>query len=194
MVDGSYAVPMLPGQTDLLNFERANAIEENLHYLIRQWPAFEAETTAEAIGEHGYLPISRTASPAEGAEVTLLQHLPKLLVILSGTGLDYLVWSGADWERMGGGTSQMILACTLEAPSEGTAMAALNRLFIGSSGHADIDISLAAERLDGTLRITRENVTRILFRAVATWYSLGAAVDSWDALSGGSWADARNTI
>lgn len=194
MVDGSYSIPMLPGKTDPLNFERANAIEENLHYLIRQWPAFEVETTAEAIGEHGYLPISRTASPAEGAEVTLLQHLPRLLVILSGTGLGYLAWSGTGWERMSGGTSQMILACTLEAPSEEAAMAALNRLSIGSSGHADIDISLAAERLDGSLRITRENVTRILFRAVATWYSLGAAVDSWDALSGGSWADARNTI
>lgn len=194
MVDGSYSIPMLPGQTDLLNFERANAIEENLHYLIRQWPAFEVETTAETIGEHGYLPISQAASPADGAEVTLLQHLPKLLVILSGTGLGYLVWSGAGWESYSAGSSQIVLAYTLESPSEAAAMSALKSLIIGSSSHADIDISLAAERLDGSLRIRRGNVTRILFRAVATWYSLGAAVDNWGALSGGTWEDARNTI
>lgn len=64
MIDRSYFVPLLPGASDLLDVYKANAIEQNLRYLIQQWPAFEVETIHELIGDYGTVFVPDAASPA----------------------------------------------------------------------------------------------------------------------------------
>lgn len=189
MVDQSYYIPLLPDAADLLDVYRANAIEENLRFLIRQWPAFEAETISRLIGRDGILTIHETASPAQGAEVTLLQHFPRFLVLADGDGLEHISWAGDGWTAQDG--DGLVLACLLDDPSEQEANAALGRLSFGSTWNADLTISLAAELEDGSLRFVRRGLTHMLFRAEMTWGRLGREHDSWAELASETWAQAR---
>ena len=59
------------------------------------------------------------------------------------------------------------------------------------AGDADVTVSLAAEREDGSLRILRENLTRLLFRAGATWGLVEEKTSCWGGLAGMDWADAE---
>lgn len=190
MIDQSFFVPLLPKAEEKLNYQRANDIERNIGFLIRQWPAFEAETVAPLIGSYGYLEVSERASPAQGAEVTLLQHLPRLLVIFSGARAETLLWEGQGWEKEAF-PSGLVLSHALAEPSEKTAMEALLGLSVGCAGDLDAAVSLAAEQADGKLRIVRENLTRMLFRAGAIWGLVEAKTACWDDLSGMSWNDVK---
>lgn len=191
MVDQSIFVPLLPKTGDKLNYEKANDIERNIRFLIRQWPAFEAETIAPLIGSYGYLETTERASPAQGAEATLLQHLPRLLVIFTGPGAETLLWDGAGWEEAGS-SQGLVLAYALAEPSEQTAMEALRGLSVGCAGEADVTMSLAAERVDGTLRIVREDLAKMLFRAGATWGLVEAKTACWGDLSGITWGNVEH--
>lgn len=188
MVDQSIFVPLLPKAGDKLNYEKANDIERNIRFLIRRWPAFEAETIAPLIGSYGYLETAERASPTQGAEVTLFQHLPRLLVIFTGLGAETLLWDGAGWEEAAS-SQGLVLAHELAEPSEQAAMEALHGLSVGCAGEADVTVSLAAERADGTLRIVRENLTRMLFRAGASWGLVEAKTACWGDLSEAAWGD-----
>lgn len=188
MVDQSIFVPLLPKAGDKLNYGKANDIERNIRFLIRQWPAFEAETIAPLIGSYGYLETTERASPAQGTEVTLLQHLPRLLVIFTGPGAETLLWDGAGWEEAGS-SQGLVLTYALAEPSEQAAMEALRGLSVGSAGEADVTVSLSAEQTDGALRIVRENLTRMLFRAGATWGLVEAKTACWGDLSEAAWGD-----
>lgn len=191
MIDQSYFVSLLPEASERLNVHRANYIEENLFYLIRQWPAFEVRTLRAYIGLDGHLLIYETASPAEGVEVTLLQNLPRLLVLLEGDGVDHVVWSGDGWAVLDGEGEALVLACVLDEPSEDAANKALRALTLGSTWDADLTVSLAAERLDGSLRLVRRGLTQILFRAWNTWGRLRRQYASWAAAGGQTWAEAK---
>lgn len=187
VIDQSYFVPLLPEASERLNFTRANDIEKNVGFLIRQWPAFEAETLAELVGSFGFLQGPEQASPAEGVQVTLLQHLPRLLVLLTGPGAETLSWSGEGWAPADG--PGLTLAHMLDPADEKGAMGVLAALSIGCAGDADITVSLAAERADGSLCILREDLTRILFRAGAVWGLVEEKTSCWDDLAGMDWAD-----
>ncbi len=188
MIDQSWFVPLLPEAQARLDFNRANDIEKNVAFLIRQWPAFETETVAELVGSYGFLQAPERASPAQGAQVTLLQHLPRFLVVLEGPGVETLSWSGEGWERADG--PGLTLAYTLGQAHERAAMEALGRLTLWCAGEADAEVSLAAERADNSLRILRENLTRLLFRAGATWGLVEVKTSCWGGLSGLDWAGA----
>ena len=189
MIDQSYFVPLLPEAGARLNFIRANDIEKNVGFLIRQWPAFETETLAELVGSYGFLQNPERASPAEGAQVTLLQHLPRLLVLLTGPGAETLSWSGDGWEAAQG--PGLTLAHMLDPADEKGAMGVLAALSVWCAGDADVTVSLAAEREDGSLRILRENLTRLLFRAGATWGLVEEKTSCWGGLAGMDWEDAE---
>ncbi len=189
MVDQSYLVPLLPKPADKLTYGRANGIEKNLGFLIREWPDFEAETVSALVGSCGYLEAAERASPAQGAQVVILQRLPRLRVLLAGTGLDGLEWAGEGWEAIPAAGS-LVLRHTLAQPSVEAAMAALRGLSVGCRGEADLTMSLAAERADGSLRIVREGLARMLFRTGAAWGLLEAKTNCWEDLSGAGWSDA----
>lgn len=191
MIDQSFSIPLLPRAGDKLNYERANDIERNIWFLIRQWPAFEVEAVAPLIGSYGYLETTERASPAQGAEVTLLQHLPRLLVFFSGPGAETLLWEGAGWTRIPSALG-LILACALAEPSERAAMEALRGLSVGCAGEADVTVSLAAEQTDGALRIGRDGLCRMLFRGSATWNLAREKLGTWGGAAGMTWDDARN--
>ena len=190
MVDRSYFVPLLPAASDLLDVYKANAIEDNLRYLIRQWPAFEVETIRELIGDYGTVFVPDTVSPAQGAEVTLLQHLPRFFVIVEGdTG--YMTWAGGGWAKENGAEGAVILARAPDTADEDGANEALRGLILGASWNADLVISLGAQRADGTLEIIRPGVTKILFRAEMTWDRLEREHKNWMELKPETWEDAR---
>lgn len=190
LADTSYYVPLMPDAREQLNVYKANAIEENLHYLIRQWPAFEVETVRALIGDYGTVFVPEPASPAQGVEVTLLQHLPRLLVLVEGEGLEHISWAGEGWTAQDG--DGLALAYMLDGPSEQAANAALVGLAFTADWNADVTISLAAEREDGTLRIIRRGLTQMLFRAEMTWGRLGRERGAWAELDGETWAQARS--
>ena len=190
MVDQSYFVPLLPDASDLLDVYKANAIEQNLRYLIQQWPAFEVETILELIGDYGTVFVPGTASPAQGAEVTLLQHLPRFFVIVEGdTG--YMTWAGDGWAAENGAETGILLFRMPDTASEDGANEALRSLVLGATWNADLTISLGARRADGSLEIIRPSVTKILFRAEMTWGRLGRERKNWAKLKAETWEGAR---
>lgn len=190
MIDQSYYVALLPDAGEPLNVYRANAIEENLRYLIRQWPAFEAEARRALVGEHGTIFVPGTASPAEGAEVTLLQHLPRFSVVVDGD-VEHMAWAGEGWELTSRAGSRAVLARVPDTADRDGANGALRGLTLWADWNADLTISLAAEREDGTLRVVRRALTRMLFRAEMTWGRLGRERKAWAALTGETWAQTR---
>lgn len=190
MIDRSYSVPLLPDASALLDVYRANAIEENLRYLIRQWPAFEVETIRELIGDYGTIFAPDTASPAQGAEVTLLQHLPRFFVIVDGD-VAYMTWAGEDWAAEDGAGDRVVLHRVPDTADEAGANGALRGLTIGAVWNADLTISLGARRADGALEIVRPGVTKLLFRAEMTWGRLGREHKNWAQLEPETWAEAR---
>lgn len=190
MIDRSYFVPLLPGASDLLDVYKANAIEENLRYLIRQWPAFEVETIRGLIGDYGTVFVPSTASPAQGAEVTLLQRLPRFFVIVEGdTG--YMTWAGSGWAAEDEIEGGVMLFRAPDTADEKEANEALRGLVLGATWNADLTVSLGARRADGTLEIVRPSVTKILFRAEITWGRLGRERKNWAALKAETWEQVR---
>ena len=190
MVDHSYYVPLLPEATGPPNVYEANYIEENLRYLILQWPAFETETILPLIGDYGTIFVPDTACPAQGVEVALLRRLPRFFVIIDGD-VERIGWTGDGWELLENGGHRMILSRAPDTEDAAAANDALTGLSFSASWNADLTISLAAERADGTLRLTRSNVTKMLFRAEMTWGRLGREHEMWAELTDETWAEAR---
>lgn len=190
LIDVSYNIPPLPDPGDPLDFQGANAIELNLFALIRAWPAFETVTILGRLGSYGYLDIrdNETATPADGISVELIQHLPRLLVLLDGDGLANIRWSGGGWAEESPGT----LVYQLKELSAASAMSALRALTISAVGDADIIVTLAAENLlwepDG-LRLVGQGQTRLLFRGRATWGLARAKKHTWGGAKPLTWGE-----
>ena len=55
MKDDAYSLELLPATLKRLTFTAANAIEENLQYLILLFPYFSGKIRASPIGSYGYL-------------------------------------------------------------------------------------------------------------------------------------------
>lgn len=189
MVDPSYFVAMLPEAADALDFKRANAIEDNVSHLIQSWPVFETELVRAFIGSLDYLQADEAASPAQGVTVSFIRVLPRLLVLLSGEGLEHITWSGEGWTEQETADG-LTLSYTLGKPVEDIATAALSLLVFRSDGHADLTFTLAAERLDGSLRLPGQHVTHMLFRAEGTWGLLRARAKVWSNARALSWGGA----
>ncbi len=190
MIDPSYFVAMLPEAADALDFKRANAIEDNVSHLIQSWPVFETEQVREFIGSLDYLQTDESASPAQGVTVSFLRVLPRLLVCLTGEGLEHITWSGAGWtaEETADG---LTLSYALGKPVEDIATAALSLLVFRSDGHANLAFTFAAERPDGSLRLPGQHVTHMLFRTAGTWGLLRARAKVWSGARAMTWGGAK---
>ena len=190
MIDVSYHVPRLPAPEDPLDFHGANAIEYNLLALIRAWPAFETETVRDRVGSYGYLDTrdGETATPADGIAVELIQHLPRLTVLLTGD-LDAVTWSGTGWSEEAPGE----LVYQLKELTPANAMSALRGLVVRSAGDADVAVTLAAENLlwepDG-LRLYGTGRTLMLFRGKGTWGLAKVKKLTWGGAKPLEWGEA----
>lgn len=191
MMDVSFGIPSLPAPGVPLDYAGANAIEYNLMALIRAWPAFETVTTLDKLGSYGYLDTrdSEAATPADGIKIELIQRLPRLLVLLSGEGLDRVTWAGTGWTEEAPG----VLVYPLKELTAANAMAALRTLTVSAAGDADITVTLAAEDLlwepDG-LRLVGLGKTRLLFRSRATWGLAKVKKQTWGGAKPLAWGDA----
>lgn len=188
MIDVSYNIPRLPRPEDPLDYIGANAIEHNLFALIRAWPVFESVQTAPSIGSYGYLQLDETGTPADGVEVTFLQYLPRILVLLEGNGLENVTWHGKGWLEENGA-----LVYTLSEISLQNANAALKQLYFSAAGEADITIAVAGENLGwepGSLRLYGEGRTRLLFWGRATWGLARVKKLTWGGARPLTWGEA----
>lgn len=188
MIDVSFCVPHLPAPGDPLDTDGANAIEKNLAALILAWPVFVSEQLLPSIGSYGYLQLDETASPVLGVEVTECRYLPRLLVILEGEGRENLTWSGTGWAEENG-----TLVYTMTESNVSNANAALRQLIIGSTGDADITVTLAGENLDwepSALRLYGDGRTMLLFRSRATWGLAKAKKHTWGGAKPLTWGQA----
>ncbi len=188
MIDPSYGVHRLPGPGDPLTFDNANYIEENLRALILAWPAFETETAKAALGSYGYLQLDESAAPSGGVRVTVDQHLPRILVLLEGEGLEHVHFSGFGWKEENG-----VLVYTVSEPYARNANAALATLIFSADGDADITVTVAAEdpawEPDG-LRLTGLGRTRLLFSSRCTWGFARAKKLTWGGAKPLTWGQA----
>lgn len=188
MTDVSHNIPRLPGADTPLDYDGANAIEYNLYALIRAWPVFEDQQVKPFVGSYGYLQLDENASPSEGIEVTFMQRLPRLMVFLSGEGLESLSWRGNGWTAEKG-----VLVYTLSDPSESNANSALRNLWFSATGDVDATVILAGENLewesDG-LRLYGIGWTKILFRSKATWGLVKAKKLTWGGAKPLTWGEA----
>lgn len=193
MIDVSFGAPRIPGPADPLDTAGANAIEWNLYALIRAWPAFETLTILDQLGSYGYLDTrdGETVTPADGIEIDLIQYLPRLLVLLEGTGLANVQWAGTGWAEEAPGA----LIYPLKELTAANAMSALRQLSISATGDADITVALAAENLlwepDG-LRLYGIGQTKLLFRGRATWGLVKAKKLTWGGAKPLTWGGAAD--
>lgn len=189
MIDVSYNIPPLPEPDEPLDYTGANAIEWNLYALIRAWPVFESDQVLPAIGSYGFLQLDETASPVEGVAVTFLQYLPRLLVLLTGDGLENVTWRGEGWKEEIPG----VLVYTMTSFTADNANAALRQLWFSAEGDADVTVTLAGENLgwepDG-LRLVGLGWTVLRFRSRATWDLAKALKKTWDGAKPLTWDEA----
>lgn len=67
MKDDAYSLELLPATLKRLTFTAANAIEENLQYLILLFPYFSGKIRASPIGSYGYLELTETGCAGTGS-------------------------------------------------------------------------------------------------------------------------------
>ena len=68
MKDDAYSLELLPATLKRLTFTAANAIEENLQYLILLFPYFSGKIRASPIGSYGDLELTgSTSNPRSGS-------------------------------------------------------------------------------------------------------------------------------
>lgn len=188
MIDISYCTARLPLAGQPLDWIRANAIEDNLRALILAWPEFISETVLYSVGSYGYLQLDESSSAAPGVEVTTIRHLPRLLVILTGYGLENLSWTGDGWHIEDG-----VLCYHMTESSVFNANAALRQLIFSASGDVDAVVTLAGYNPDWEpvpLRLVGLGQTRILFRTRATWGLAKAKLHTWGGAHGMTWGRA----
>ena len=82
MKDKTYSLPLLPISMAALTVEGANAIEENLRYLISLFSLFDAQIKTDAIGTLGYLELSESADEAAPADSDAEEVIGELKVEL----------------------------------------------------------------------------------------------------------------
>lgn len=189
MIDVSYNIPRLPEAGNPLDYKGANAIEWNLYALIRAWPAFESEQLMPGVGSYGYLQLDETGAPSDGVEVTFLQYLPRLLVLLEGTGLEHVAWRGVGWVEETSG----VLVYTLSELSLHNANGALKQLRFSADGDADFTVTVAGENLGwepGGLRLIGHGQTRFVFSSRATWGFARTKFGTWGAAKGHTYGQA----
>lgn len=186
--DVSYGIKSLPGPGEPLDYTGANAIEENLRALILAWPEFISETILHSIGSYGYLQLDETSSAAPGVEVTTIRLLPRLLVIITGEGLENLSWTGDGWHVEDG-----VLCYHMTETSVYNANAALRQLIFSATGNVDAVVTLAGYNPDWEpdgLKLVGLGQTRLRFRARATWGFVKAKKHTWGGAKPLTWGEA----
>ena len=87
MKDDAYSLELLPVTLKRLTFTAANAIEENLQYLILLFPYFSGKIRASPIGSYGYLELTETGCAGDGFDIESAIRINKIKITVSGADL-----------------------------------------------------------------------------------------------------------
>lgn len=169
MIDQAYSLAVLPDSFCGLTFVGANTIEENLRYLILLYYLFDAEPTVESLGSLGYLELTETGLPSEGFYIEMASAMDRLLVMVTGGGLERLSWRGTGWQARSLEARTLLLAYEFSEPvgTEGL-RAALAELSLTATGDVTAVLTLSAES-DPVTHLDAGGTVQMLFRSGATW-------------------------
>lgn len=188
MKDESYGIALLPTTAEHFTWSMANAIEDNLRALIMAWPEFISETVLYSVGSYNYLQLDEISSAAPGVKTTVVRHLPRLLVLLDGDGLENLTWTGEGWSEEDGSLCYRMTETTVE-----NANSALRNLVFSASGDVTATVTLAGSNPDwepGGLLLVGLGQTHLLFRAKGTWGLARAKKYTWGGAKPMTWGEA----
>lgn len=179
MIDNAYALPPYPEDLVRLDYLGANAIEENLRYLILLFSRFDTEVVCEALGSLGYLELTETGLPAEGLKVTHGAVITRLIITVTGPDLTPLAWSGDGWELVSTNKTALHLKYDFAEIAETDDLnAALALLQFTATDDIDAVVTMAAESPD--THLDSEHSVIMLFRGGATWALLEDKTLTWE--------------
>jgi hypothetical protein len=165
-----------------LNLDAANAIEENLRYLIGLFSLFDASLRASAIGSLGYLELTESGNAGEGFLIETVSQINRLEVTVTGEDLSKLLWSGTAWQLISTSKTKLILACsTDDFWEEADISALLTSLVFSATEELDAQIILTASSAP---EVTFDSLgpVDLKFRDGATWALLESMGLTWNSV------------
>lgn len=194
MKDNSYALPLLPISMAALTVDGANAIEENLKYLLSLFSLFDAQIQSETIGSLGYLELTETGNAGEGFFIENAVQIDVLTVVVAGEDLSALSWAGEGWAAETSSATEIRLV--FESPeyldAAGAQQALASLLFSATAG-LDATLTLIAScKTEMTFDALGPVILR--FREGATWALIESQGWTWDGFetAGMTWTDVQN--
>ena len=143
MKDDAYSLELLPATLKRLTFTAANAIEENLQYLILLFPYFSGKIRASPIGSYGYLELTETGCAGDGFDIESAIRINKIKITVSGADLSALTFQGAGWSTESSAPGSLALAYTSnEFMPPAKIQEILNGLRFAASADLDSEIVL----------------------------------------------------
>lgn len=194
MKDNSYDLPLLPISMAALTVEGANAIEENLRYLISLFPQFTGQIQSKAIGSLGYLQLNESGTPEEGFFIENAVWINLLTIIVAGEDLSALSWAGDGWAVESSSATELRLSFEaseyLDATSTQAALASL--LFTATAG-LDATLALIAS-CKSVMTFDALGPVDLRFRDGATWALIESQGWTWNGFenAGMTWEDVQN--
>lgn len=182
MKDKTYSLPLLPLSMAALTVDGANAIEENLRYLISLFSLFDAQIKAGAIGTLGYLELNETGTAGDGFLVENAVQIDMLTIFVDGRDLSNLVCTGADWVIESRTASSIRLSCEADEywDADGVQQA-LSALQFSATAELDATITLVAS-CKTVMAFDALGPVDLRFRAGATWALIEDQAWTWEGI------------
>lgn len=182
MKDKTYSLPLLPLSMAALTVDGANAIEENLRYLISLFSLFDAQIKAEAIGSLGYLELSETGSAGDGFLVETAVQIDMLTIIVEGPTLAALSWTGEGWSAAATSLTRLQLVYeSAEYMDAAGVQAALAALQFNATTDLDATLTLVAS-CKTVMSFDALGPVDLRFRSSATWALIEDQEWTWEGI------------
>ena len=179
MKDDAYSLELLPATLKRLTFTAANAIEENLQYLILLFPCFSGKIRASPIGSYGYLELTETGCAGDGFDIESAIRINKIKITVSGADLSALTFQGAGWSTESSAPGSLALAYTSnEFMPPAKIQEILNGLRFAASADLDSEIVLQVSNTEEG-DFAPVGPVRMAFRGGATWALVEGKALTW---------------
>ena len=191
MIDKAYSVYLLPTDFEKMTYEDANAIEDNLLFLVQLLPYFVG-VAKDGIGSYGYLQLTETGTAGEAFSVQESGWIDNLTITIQGEGLPSLTVQGAGWVEKSRATDKVIMYYVSPSymnPSE--ILSSLSQLQFHSTDDVTAHVTLqAGNTIRGPCAPT--GPAPLIFRDAAPWMLLEGLALTWGALAGYTWNEVGN--
>lgn len=182
MKDKTYSLPLLPISMAALTVEGANAIEENLRYLISLFSLFDAQIKTDAIGTLGYLELSESGIAGDGFLIENAVQIDAIAILVEGADLASLSWSGSGWSAEMASKSEIRLIYeSTEYLDASSIQEALNALLFNSTADLDATLTLIAS-CKTVMSFDTLGPVLLRFRSGATWALIENKELTWSSI------------